>query len=232
MKKFSGIVLIIMIAGMLLMPTFGFSGNEQRAGSSGGSELLINPWARSSAWGDANVACVMGLEGLYQNVAGLAFTRKTELMFNNTQWMVGSGITINSFGLAQKVGESGVIAVGVMNMSFGEIEITTPELPEGGIGTFSPSYSNIQLAYSREFSNSIYGGISVKMINEGIANASASGFAIDAGIQYVTGLGRDKAGNRKRDNLRFGIAMKNVGSTMKFKGDGMAFTGIVPNGTT
>ncbi|NLA24991.1 MAG: PorV/PorQ family protein [Bacteroidales bacterium] len=232
MKKFLGIVSLLILAGMLMMPTQAFAGNEQRAGSAGASELLINPWAQSSGWGDANVAYVMGLEGMYQNVAGLAFTRKTELMFNNTQWLVGSGIAINSFGLAQKVGEAGVIGIGVMSMNFADIEITTPELPEGGIGNFKPSYSNIQLAYAREFSNSIYGGISVKMISEGIANASSSGFAIDAGIQYVTGLGRDKAGNRKRDNLRFGIAMKNVGSTMKFKGDGMAFTGIVPNGTS
>ncbi|HOY38546.1 MAG: PorV/PorQ family protein [Bacteroidales bacterium] len=232
MKKCFSQIVSVMIAGLLLLPALSFGGNEQRAGSSGASELLINPWARSSGWGDANVACVMGLEGMYQNIAGIAFTRKTELIFNNTQWMVGSGVVINNFGFAQKVGETGVLSVGVMNMNFGEIEITTPDLPEGGIGTFKPSYTNIELAFAKEFSHSIYGGIGVKIINEGVANATASGFAIDAGIQYVTGFGKDKAGNRKRDNLRFGIAMKNVGSTMKFKGDGMAFTGIVPNGTS
>jgi hypothetical protein len=231
MRKFYVKTLSLFTVILLAAPVITFAGNEQRAGSNGGSELLINPWARSAGWGDANVACVVGLEGLYQNIAGLAFTTKTELIFTNTQWMVGSGVNINSFGFAQSVGEAGVLSVGVMNMNFGEIPITTADLPEGGIGTFSPSYTNIQLAFAREFSNSIYGGIGVKLINEGVANATASGFAIDAGIQYVTGLGKDKAGNRKRDNLRFGIAMKNVGSTMKFKGDGMSFTGIVPNGT-
>ena len=232
MRKLYVKTLSLLIACLLTMPMVLLAGNEQRAGSNGGSELLINPWARSSGWGDANMACVVGLEGLYQNIAGLAFVEKTELIFTNTQWLVGTGVNINSFGFAQAVGEAGVISVGVMNMSFGEIPITTADLPEGGIGTFSPSYSNIELAYAREFSNSIYGGIGVKIINEGLANATASGFAIDAGIQYVTGLGKDKAGNRKRDNLHFGIAMKNVGSTMKFKGDGMSFTGIVPNGTS
>ncbi len=232
MKKRLSVILSVVLASLLLLPAFSYGGNEQRGGSSGGSELLINPWARSSGWGDANVASVLGLEGMYQNIAGIAFTRKTELIFNNTQWLVGSGININNFGFAQKAGESGVLALSVMSMNFGDIPITTADLPEGGIGTFSPSYTNISLAFAREFSNSIYGGIAVKLISEGMANVSSSGFAIDAGIQYVTGLGRDKAGNRKRDNLRFGIAMKNVGSTMKFKGDGMAFTGIVPNGTS
>jgi len=57
---------------------------------------------------------------------------------------------------------------------------------------------------------------------------SASGVALDAGIQYVTGMGKDKAGKKIRDNLKFGISMKNVGPTMKYHGDGMSFRGWVP----
>ena len=62
--------------------------------------------------------------------------------------------------------------------------------------------------------------------------SSANGFAFDAGIQYITGFGKDKAGNRKRDNLHFGITMKNVGTTMKYSGDGMSFVGLSPTGTS
>jgi hypothetical protein len=211
-----------------------FAGNDQRSGEAGATELLINPWAQSSGWADANVACVAGLEGMYQNIAGMAFTTKTELMFTNTQYLVGSEITINSGGFSTRVGgdNGGVLGVSVMAMNFGETEVTTVALPEGGIGTFNPTYSVIALGYAREFSNSIYGGVTVKMINENIFNVSGSAFAIDAGIQYVTGVGRDKAGNRHRDNLRFGITMKNVGTTMKYSGDGMSFTGFSPNGTS
>lgn len=222
------IIVLISLTGLSAV----YAGNEQRAGSAGASELLINPWARSSGWGSANVACVRGLESMYQNIAGLSFTRKTELMFTNTQWFVGTGIQINSFGFSQAISETGVIGAAVSTWNFGEIDITTEELPEGGLGTFKPSYSNIELGYAKEFSNSIYGGIGVKVINESLPDISSSGFALDAGIQYVTGLGKDKAGNKKLDNLRFGIAMKNVGTTMKFKGDGMSFIGVVPNGTT
>ncbi len=232
MKNLYLVSTILITFAVSLITTDVYAGNEQRVGSSGASELLINPWARSSGWGDANVACVSGLEGMYQNIAGMAFTRKTELAFTNTQWMAGSGIVINSGGFATKVGETGVLGVSVMNMNWGDIEITTAELPEGGIGTFKPTFSTIALGYAREFSNSIYGGISVKMINESIFNASSTGFGIDAGIQYVTGVGTDKAGNRNRDNLRFGITMKNVGTTMKFTGDGMSFTGFSENGTS
>ncbi|MDD2386542.1 MAG: PorV/PorQ family protein [Bacteroidales bacterium] len=232
MKNLYLISAILITVAMSLTSTKTFAGNEQRVGSNGASELLINPWARSSGWGDANVACVVGLEAMHQNIAGLAFTRKTEFAFTNTQWLVGSEVAINSGGFAAKVGETGVLGVSVMNMNWGKIDITTADLPEGGIGTFSPTYNIIGLGYAREFSNSIYGGITVKMLNQNIFNVSSSGFAIDAGIQYVTGLGKDKAGNRNRDNMRFGITMKNVGTTMKYSGDGMSFTGFSENGTS
>ncbi len=232
MKNLYLISTVLIVIGLSLLTNETFAGNEQRAGSNGASQLLINPWARSTGWGNANVASVVGLEGMFQNVAGMAFTRKTELAFTNIQWFGGSGVVINNGGFATKVGENGVLGLNVMNMNWGEIEIVTTELPEGGIGTFNPTYNVIALGYAREFSNSIYGGISVKMINENIFNASASGFAIDAGIQYVTGIGKDKAGNRNRDNLHFGITMKNVGTTMKYTGDGMSFTGFSENGTS
>ena len=221
-KIISGIIAVMLIPAMV------YGGNEQRVGSSGANELLINPWARSSGWGGANTAGVKGLEATFLNIAGTAFTKSTELIFSNTQWAVGTGININSFGLSQKVGESGVVTLSMMSMNFGDIEITTVDMPEGGIGTFRPVYTNITLGFAKEFSNSIYGGLAVKIINEKIADLSASGVALDAGIQYVTGFGKNKLGKRNSDNLKFGISMKNVGPTMRFKGDGMSFRGIVP----
>ncbi len=204
-----------------------FAGNPDRAGQAGATELLINPWARSSGFGSANSASARGLEAQYLNVAGLAFTEKTEILFANTQWLVGSGVMINTFGLSQKIGDAGVIGLGVMAMSFGEIDITTADLPEGGIGTFSPTYLNIGLSYAKNFSNSINGGITVRVINQSISNLNATGVAFDAGISYTTRLGsRDKEKNK--DNLQFGISLKNVGPPMKFSGDGLSVRGSVP----
>ncbi|PKP23022.1 MAG: hypothetical protein CVU05_01205 [Bacteroidetes bacterium HGW-Bacteroidetes-21] len=220
--------IVLSLAAILLITANGFAGNEQRAGAAGASELLINPWARSSGWGGANTAGSKGLESAYLNIAGTAFTKSTELLFCNTQWAVGTGININAFGLSQKLGDAGVLTLSMMSMNFGDIEITTVDMPEGGIGTYRPVYSYITMGFAKEFSNSIYGGLAVKVINEKISDLSASGVALDAGIQYVTGLGKNKLGKRNSDNLKFGLAMKNVGPTMRFKGDGMSFRGIVP----
>ena len=195
-----------------------FAGNPDRAGSAGASELLINPWARSSGWAGANMASVHGLEAIFLNVAGIAFTKNTELLFSKTKWLVGSDIDINAFGLTQKIGETSVLGVGIMSMGFGDIMRTTVEVPEGGLGTFSPSYLNLGLSFAKEFSKSIYGGLTVKVISETTSDITARGVAFDAGIQYVTGIVKGQT-----DNLKFGIALKNVGPAMRFTGDGLSF---------
>lgn len=213
-------LLAVVLLAVLAFPVSVFAGNEDRAGEAGASELLIMPYARSSGWGSSNTSCVRGLEGLYLNVAGTAFTKSTEIMFAHSEWLKGSGISINSFGLTQKVGESGVVGLGVMTMNFGDIMITTVDLPEGGIGTYKPSYMNIGLSYAKAFSNSIYGGLVLKVISESIADNRAQGVALDAGIQYLTG---------DNENIHFGIALRNIGPTMKFSGDGLSFRGNMSN---
>ncbi|MBT6808485.1 MAG: PorV/PorQ family protein [Flavobacteriales bacterium] len=224
MKQINNWIKAAAIIALMLPFNNSFAGNPQRAGQAGASELLINPWARTSGWGGANIAGVRGLEGIFSNVAGLAFTEKTELIFSQTQWLkIGDDAVadISSFGFSQKVGESGVLGFSVMSMSFGDIEITTVDLPDGGIGFYSPKFMNIGVSYAKIFSNSIYGGVTVKMISEQISNVGANGVALDAGIQYVTGA---------EDNLKFGISLKNVGPRMSFTGDGLSFRGIVGDG--
>lgn len=209
---------------LVAFPLATLAGNPDRAGSAGASQLLINPWSRSSGLANSNSASIMGIESSFMNISGLAFVERTQLQFTNTQYLVGTDISLNSFGLAQKVGEAGVIGLSVVSMSFGEIDITTEDLPEGGIGTFRPNLSNIGISYAKAFSNSIYGGITARLISESISNVRAQGIAFDAGIRYVTG---------DNDQLRFGISLRNVGPPMRFSGDGLTETVVVQNtGTT
>lgn len=218
------------MALVLPLPFKAHAGNADKSGQGGATELLINPWARSSGWANANTASVRGLEATFLNVAGIAFTQKTELIFCRTSYLKGTDININAFGFTQKLGKSGVIGFNVMSMNFGEIKITTTDRPEGGIGTFSISYVNLGLSYSRAFSNNIYGGVNIKGINESLADASAMGVAVDAGIQYVTGIGKDRSGNKPTDNFKFGISMKNWGPDMRYRGDGYSFKTPSPSG--
>ncbi|MEN8223929.1 MAG: PorV/PorQ family protein [Bacteroidota bacterium] len=220
MKSFYKYLIALVIISMLIIPDSSvFAGNKDRSGQAGATELLINPWARSSGWGSVSTASVNGLESMFINVAGLAFTKRTEMIFSHTTYLKGSGINMFAFGFSQRVGDAGVLGLNVVSMSFGEIDVTTTDLPEGGKGTFKPNLMNIALAYSKAFSNSIYGGINVKIISESIADVSAQGIAIDAGIQYVTG---------EKEQIKFGIALKNIGPRMKFSGDGLLRKAFFP----
>ena len=119
MKK---IYIAILVSGFALAAT---AGNPDRIGQAGASQLMINPWAMSSGLGWAAQSNVRGLEASFFNMGGLAHARRTELGFSNTNWLVGSGVQINAFGFAQSLGGEGVLALTVMTMDMGEIEVTT-----------------------------------------------------------------------------------------------------------
>ncbi|MEI6348289.1 MAG: PorV/PorQ family protein [Bacteroidota bacterium] len=221
-RNIKRVISLVLVCTLSLTAFISNAGNEDRTGQSGAAELLINPWARGTGWGNAGVANSTGIESMFTNVAGLSFTNKTQISFMNTQYLQGSGAKINAFGIAQKVSETGVLGISVFAMGFGDIPVTTTENPEGGIGNFSPSLMNVSVSYANSFSDAIHGGFSVKIINESISDISATGVAFDAGIQYVSG---------KYNNLHFGIALKNIGTPLSFNGDGLSVRGLI-NGSS
>jgi hypothetical protein len=213
---------------ILLSGSKTFAGNPDRQGEAGAYELLINPWARAAGLNGLVTARVTGIEAMNFNPAGVArINGRTEVGIAHTQYLVGTGLTLNTAGLAQKIGENSGIGVSIMSLGFGEIPLTTVNQPEG-YATFNPSFFNIGLSYSYIFRDEkkqekISVGFGVRLVSESIANASATGVAFDAGVQYVTGKDRQ---------VKFGIALRNIGTKMKFSGDGLTFVGIAPNATT
>lgn len=218
MKNILRIFAVVVLLTALTVPS-AQAGNDERRGTAGASELLINPWARSTGWGGVNISNVHGLDAMFGNVAGLAFVQNIEVAYSNTILYGGksglsSGASINTFGIGIRIFEAGVLGVYVMSMGFGDIPITTEISPELNTnGTFSPSYMNINVGYAHSFTRSIHGGAVIKVVTESTDNVSGSGFGIDAGIQYVTGM---------NDELKFGISLKNWGPSMSFDGTGLS----------
>lgn len=214
---------VLGILGLCLMHSNIYAGNPDRAGQAGATQLLINPWARSSGWGGVNMAGMTGVEAMSFNVAGLVgINRQMEFNFSRTNWISGSDININSFGMVQKLGSSNSNALGIsiMSFDFGDISKTTVNQPEGA-GSFTIQMMNIGLGYSHKFSDNINGGVLLRTVSEGVFNAKASGLAVDAGIQYKAG---------KNDRIKFGVALRNIGPTMRQTGDGLSSRSIVESG--
>ncbi|MBS1772983.1 MAG: PorV/PorQ family protein [Bacteroidetes bacterium] len=210
MKKSSAKIAIICAMGLSVQA---FAGNKDRTGQSGATELSINPWGQSTGVFGMNTANVKGIDALKTNIAGLAFVNKTEVGASYSMFLRGTKVGVNNLGFAQKLGNSGVVGVNIMAMSFGEIPITDYNNPEGQIGTYSPQFFNVQLGFAKEFSNHIYAGVGATFVSEQITNVKASGAAFEAGIQYVTGA---------RNNFHFGITLRNIGTNMRFGGNGFS----------
>lgn len=219
MKKYSFILILV----LTFSSTITFGGNPDRVGQAGATELLINPWARSSGWNGANTAGVFGVESMNFNPAGILGITGTEFVFSRAIWLSGADIFINSFGFAQKVGaaETGAFGISIMSFDFGDIEITTEDQPEGGIGSYSPSFTNIAISYAHMFSDRIRTGFTFRMISESIPDAKALGMCLDAGLQYVT----DISGDEEKQRTKFSISLRNVGTPMRFSGDGLVRRG-------
>jgi len=213
---------IYSIVAFLVVTSCAFGGNPVRSGSAGASELLINPWSRTASWAEGNTANVVGLESLYGNIAGLAFTDGLQAGFANSQWLVGSGIQLNAAAFAAPTGNDGVLGIHITNMNYGDIDVTTTDLPDGGAGTYRPTASIIGIGYSKKFTQSIFGGINIKLYSSSISNLTATGVCFDAGVQYVTGDNRD---------FKFGITLRNIGPSFGYAGDGMAIVLPVPSGS-
>ena len=202
------------IIGLLLLLNNAFAGNPDRQGEAGAYELLMNPWARSAGLHTLTTANIMGVEALQLNVAGLArIAGKTEVLMGHSLYLQGTDIRTNAFGLGQRVGQNGVFGLSIMALDFGDIRVTTADQPEGTGATFSPSFFNIGFSYANTFENKVSVGITLRGVSQSIADVSAFGFAIDAGVQYVTG---------EQDNFKFGISLRNVGSRMTYGGEGLS----------
>lgn len=190
-----------------------FAGNPDRQGEAGAYELLMVPYARMAGLHAMNTSMVTGVEAMHLNVAGLARINKTEVVLGNAQYLQGTGIKKNALGLSQRIGKNGAFGLSLMALDFGDIRVTTTQQPEGTGVSFSPNFFNLGFGYSHIFENKISVGVLFRLISESIADVSAAGFALDAGVQYVTG---------PKDNFKFGISLRNIGSRMTFGGEGLS----------
>ncbi|MEM9820899.1 MAG: PorV/PorQ family protein [Bacteroidota bacterium] len=208
------------LAFFLVMLNPAEAGNPDRQGQAGAAQLLLNPWARSAGLHTMNTAGITGVEAMRLNVAGLARLNKTELLVSHARYLVGTEINMNAVGFGQRLGKSGTFGVTLMAMDLGDIPVTTENQPEGTGAFFSPSLFNLGISYAHMFENKVAVGITFRGVSESNTDVGAFGFAIDAGVQYVTG---------PKDNFKFGISLRNVGSPMKFSGEGLSEQAPNPN---
>lgn len=194
----------------LLILTFGFltslyAGDVSRKGTNGAEQLLIPVGAKGIATGGAFLSTLTGLESIYYNPAGLDVTQRTEAMFSYMSYI--ADINVSYFAVGTNLGDFGTIALSFKTLDAGDIPVTTNDFPDGTGSTYSPGFITAGLTYSKVLTDRISVGTNLKLISETIANTSATGFAIDAGVQY-----------KFNEQISLGASVKNIGSNMVYSG--------------
>ncbi len=191
---------------MAVLPGTATAGSEERKGTSGATELLLQVGPRGSALGGAVTSDASGVEAAFWNPAGLGRLEHTEAMFSHTKYI--ADMDLNYAAVALKAGNFGTLGFTAKVLSIGDILVTTEAAPEGTGEILQPTFTVLGLSWGRTFTDRVTFGATVNYVNESIASAHASGMAFDFGLQYSTGW----------NGLRLGMAMKNFGPSMEFSG--------------
>ncbi len=199
MKKLLILIIVLAFCSSL------YAGDVARKGTTGAEQLLIPVGAQGIATGGTMLATLTGLESVYYNPAGLARQEGGEAMFSYMSYL--ADIDVSYFAASTNLGEFGSLALSFKTFDFGDIPVTTVEFPDGTGETYSPTFMTIGLTYSKVLTDRISVGTNFKLITEEIINTSASGFAIDVGVQY-----------RFSDALHLGASVKNIGTNMVYSG--------------
>jgi hypothetical protein len=182
------------------------AGGLERLGTVGAQELRIPVGPASVAIGGSAVAMSNGLKNIFYNPASLAATDQGEVMVGFSSYLAES--KMNYAAASARLGQAGSIAVSMKVLNVGDITVTTEDVPEGTGEIISPTFSVLGITYARRMTDRVLLGLTTMYVNERIAEAGATGFAVDLGVQYDTGW----------RGLQLGFAIKNVGPTMRFDG--------------
>jgi len=215
--RISKVLMFLLVA--TIMMSIAFAGSDKRRGTAGAQELLIPVGSVGTAMGGSYSAVISGIEAAYWNPAGVALLEGNgEAIFSHMNYI--ADINVEYAGIASRVGSLGVLGATLKTIDFGEIPVTTTERTDGTGEFYSPRYMTIGLLFSKVMTDRINFGMKLNLISEQIMRVSASGVALNAGVQYRTSA----------DGFKMGVALRNLGIDMLFTGADLEQT-ITPPGT-
>lgn len=205
MKKIiNSILILLMIFNIAFAQTF--KTNVSKRGTTAATFLSIGQSARAIAMGSAFVGVVNDVSSIYWNPAGLTKAQGGQIMFDHTRWIAGT--EYNFLAVSYNIGDYGSVGVSFTGSNIGDMKVTTIEEPWGTGEVFSATDMAISLAYALQLTDRFSIGFNPKFVYQGIWKMSASAFAMDMGVQYVTPF----------DDAILAMSISNFGTTMRLLG--------------
>ncbi len=180
--------------------------SQSKVGTTAAQFLGMSVGPRAIAMGGAYVASAEDATSLFWNPGAFAQAGKTQAMFSNTDWLVGS--KFRWFGLMLNLGDENAVGLSLTQLDYGEDDVTTVTQPDGTGERWSAQDLAISGSYCRRLTDRFSMGGSVKYVSQQIWNESASTFAFDLGLLYVTGF----------NDMRLGASLANFGGDLRLDG--------------
>ena len=179
---------------------------QSKVGTTAAQFLGISVGPRAIGMGDAFVASKEDVSSIYWNPGAFAASGKSELMFSNTNWLVGT--KFRWFGFMLNLDGTNAVAFSLTNLDYGEDDVTTVLAPDGTGDKWTAQDVALAVSYSRRLTDRFSMGGSVKYISQTLYNESASTIAFDLGLLFVTGF----------HDMRLGMSFSNFGGDMTLDG--------------
>ncbi|MCX6147558.1 MAG: PorV/PorQ family protein [Candidatus Kapabacteria bacterium] len=181
----------------------------KKVGAAGAQFLKIGVGGRGSAMAGANSAAANDLSALFYNPAGIYQIEGTQAMFSYTKWF--GGFTHNFAAICVPLGTQFKLAASMTNLTSGDIEITTLNRPEGTGAYYSINDVAIGLTFAGKLTEQFTFGLTAKYVSNAFYNVASTGFGVDVGTQYDTGI----------EGIKLGFSLHNLGSEMKYSGQSL-----------
>lgn len=201
MKIFSKILFI----NFLLFAKI-FSQSSDKTGTTAAQFLKNEIGAKQIAIGSGIISIVDDVSSLYWNPAGLANIENRSAIFSHSNLF--ADIKNNFFGFGISLSENDKIGFSALMQSYGKMEITTENNPEGTGDFFSANDVAIGISYATKMVDYFSFGITTKYITQNIYNESSTAIALDFGTQLNTNF----------NGIFIGMSYTNFGTSLKLEG--------------
>lgn len=202
MKKIYTIIIFIFITQL-----------SYAQGQAGSLFLSINPGAKSSGMGEANIGIADDAYATYYNPAGLINLSSKEFSFMHSSYLPNlvDDMSYDFLTFGMPLGEGEAIGGHFTYLNLGDQTSTDSNNSE--LGTFSSYMYALNVSYAKSLDNNTSLGISGKYFFQELAvtgdfDASSSNFAID--------LGYFRHNAFDNPNLKLGLILANLGPGVSF----------------
>jgi hypothetical protein len=180
---------------------------QAKVGTTAMPFLGIHAGPRACAMGGAFSAMSDDAASLYYNPGAISRSVPSQFTASRMNWLVGS--RFNWIGFVLHLDSENALGFALTQLDYGDPEaVNTVDAPEGTGETWDAADLAVAISYARNLSDKFSIGGSAKFVQQRIWHETASAFAFDVGLLFITPF----------NDMRLGMSISNFGNDAQMDG--------------